>query len=143
MSTSLSYDKISNFIDNVLIEVTVFKDDLGGELDNGFALLTEISEFAKENEVLFNAMNMFKVTYINWETHKIIINKFDDRYNYDKELWMVKLEYNPMRKFLERNEKNEWLSKDEKEIVQNYEYFMFLKELKIKTSLFGFLGFYK
>ena len=96
MSTSLSYDKISNFIDNALIEITVFKDDLGGELDNGFAYLKEISEFSHEDEVVFNAINMFRIIYVNQETRTITVNNL----SYDDEIWVVKLEYSPMRKLL-------------------------------------------
>ena len=62
ISTTLDYDKVHNFIGNMLMEITVDKDDLGGELDNGFALISEESKYASEKEVLFNAMNMFKVT---------------------------------------------------------------------------------
>ena len=39
MSTSLSESKIQYFIVNALMEIKIDQDDLGGELDNGFALL--------------------------------------------------------------------------------------------------------
>ena len=74
LSTSLLFHRIHNFIGNLLIEVTVYKDDLGGELDNGFALISEFSTYADEKEVLFNAINMFKITEISWEKREIVIN---------------------------------------------------------------------
>ena len=51
-------------------------------------------------------MNMFKVTYVNWEERTIIVNKFKDDENFDQEMWVVKLDYCPMGKLLKKKENN-------------------------------------
>ena len=40
MSSSLAFDRMHNFIGNLLVEITVNQDALGGELDNGFAYIS-------------------------------------------------------------------------------------------------------
>ena len=102
LSTSLSERSISNFIENFVMEIKIVKKNLGGELDNGFVDVSSISEFPSEKEVLFNAINMFKVIAVNWEMRKIIFDENNDKFNEDKEVWMIKLEYCPIRPLLER-----------------------------------------
>ena len=43
------------------MQIDVKVDELGGELDWGFASIQKSSNFFGENEVLFNPINIFKV----------------------------------------------------------------------------------
>ena len=64
LSSSLS-EKVAlrftkNYSYNSLIEIEVRKEDLGGNLDWGFADIQKFSSL-NEKEVLFNPINMFRV----------------------------------------------------------------------------------
>ena len=105
VSTSLSENSIINFIVNSIMEITVRKQDLGGELDNGFVDLSGVSKFSHEKEILFNAMNMFKIVGAELESRKIMGD--------DVDTWVLKLEYCPIQSILDRSENKEWLSEEE------------------------------
>ena len=44
---------------NTLIEIVVRSENLGGDLDWGFAYIKDCSYYSKEEEVLFNPINIF------------------------------------------------------------------------------------
>ena len=46
---------------NALFIFEIPKINLGGELDHGFADISNFSEYHNEKEVLFNALNIFKI----------------------------------------------------------------------------------
>ena len=46
---------------NTLVEIVVKSENLGGDLDWGFAYIKESSYFPNEEEVLFNPINIFRV----------------------------------------------------------------------------------
>ena len=74
-------------------------------MDNGFAFISEVSVYAGENEVLFNAMNTFQIKYVNWETRTVLVTKGNEDSSFEQEMWVVKLEYTPMGKLLEKKKK--------------------------------------
>ena len=81
------------------MEIKVIINDLGGELDNGFADLSEVSVYY-EREVIFNAINMFKVIEVSWSTRRILFDHQDESRNDEINFWTVKLEYCPIRGML-------------------------------------------
>ena len=60
-STSLSAIQASSFIADTWIEIKVNIDNLGGEMDWGFAYVEEMSSQPHEKEIIFNPINIFKV----------------------------------------------------------------------------------
>ena len=64
LSTTLSEDMASVFAVNVLMEIFVPVVNLKGIGDNGFAAIKAFSEHPREEEVLINAFNVFKILHI-------------------------------------------------------------------------------
>ena len=60
-SASIVVEQATGFYDGTWIEIRVDLDNLGGEVDWGFADVKEISSQSGEKEILFNPINIFKV----------------------------------------------------------------------------------
>ena len=60
-STSIAVEQAYGFYGNTWIEIRVNLENLGGEIDWGFADVKEISSQSGEKEILFNPINIFKV----------------------------------------------------------------------------------
>ena len=69
LSTSRSENvALSHLIDHIyssLLVIQVKKEHLHGELNNGFADISEHSPHPYEKEVLFNPMNLFKILSVS------------------------------------------------------------------------------
>ena len=61
ISTTLSKKVGLRFSKNVLLEIIISFENLGGMFDNGFASIRCFSVHTKEEEVLVNAFNSFKI----------------------------------------------------------------------------------
>ena len=61
ISTSTNENVALDFNDGTIVEIIVKLENLGGKVDHGFAEIESQAYFAKEQEILFNAFNLFKV----------------------------------------------------------------------------------
>ena len=61
ISTSIVVEQASGFFEDTWIEIRVNPDNLGGEVDWGFADIKDISCQPGEKEILFNPINIFRV----------------------------------------------------------------------------------
>ena len=61
--TSTSTDILGalRFIKDTVIEIRVNLDNLGGEIDWGFASVKDFAIYADEREVIFNPINSFRI----------------------------------------------------------------------------------
>ena len=53
--------KPEKYSKNALVEIVVKGENLGGDLDWGFAYIKDSSYYPNEEEVLFNPINIFRV----------------------------------------------------------------------------------
>ena len=114
-STGLVAEHISSFYGNTWIEIQVNPDNLGGEIDCGFANVTDISSQPHEREVIFNPINIFKVVKCERKKRvKLPSQKWIDAYQF------IVLEYAPLKDMVKRHRKGEYVPDIEKQVVMNY-----------------------
>ena len=90
ISCSLEERNIANFIGNAVIKITVKKKNLGGFFDNGFACLEKIARYA-EKEVLFNALNLFRIFRVQKRDWEVKVDFADDPFHWTQEVWVIEL----------------------------------------------------
>ena len=129
-STSLSAIQASSFISNTWIEIKVNFENLGGEIDWGFAYVEKMSSQPHEKEVIFNPINIFKV--VECKDHGIA--KLPVRGTSLDVAQYIELEYAPLTEMMKRKRSEEKLTELEESIIINYEY------QQKKWMEWGFIG---
>ena len=117
-STSLSLLKAVGFMTNTLVEIRVDTENLGGDIDWGFASVEAMSSLGEEKEVLFNPINIFKVVECE-EKHLISI---PERNTSMKVSQFVVLEYAPLAGLMKRSREGGGTTDKESKMIINYEY---------------------
>ena len=115
-STSLIMAKAVGFMVNTLVEIRVDTENLGGDLDWGFAFLEEMSSLGEEKEVLFNPINVFKVVECR-EKHLVGI---PERKTQMKVAQFVVLEYASLAGLMKRHRNGGEVSEQERKLIVNY-----------------------
>ena len=115
-STSLSSIQASSFITDTWIEIKVNIDNLGGEMDWGFAYVEEMSSQPHEKEIIFNPINIFKVI----ECKEKGIAKLPVRGASIEVEQYIELEYAPLTDMMKRQRSGLQLAEIEKNIIINY-----------------------
>ena len=117
-STSLSAIQASSFIKDTWIQIKVNVDNLGGEIDWGFAYVEAMSSQPHEKEVIFNPINIFKVV----ECKEKGIAKLPVRGTSMEVAQYIELEYAPLTDMMKRKRNGLQLTEIEENIIINYEY---------------------
>ena len=110
VSTSRDESICERFIDGVLLEITISREEMRRE-DCGFADISWLSEFPGEKEILINSMNTFEVEDYKEKKKfgKLVVHWF-------------KLRYVGMTKLKEGMLKEDKLEDRQLQLIKNYDY---------------------
>ena len=117
ISTSKIVEQAYGFFGDTWIEIRVNLENLGGEIDWGFAYIDEISTKQGEKEILFNPINIFKVVEckINYDV------PFPARTHITVDQFVV-LEFAALTDVMKRKRNGGKLTEKEEALRINYEY---------------------
>ena len=116
-STAINVEQASGFYGGTWMEIRVKLENLGGEIDWGFADVDKISSKEGEKEILFNPINIFKVVECRTD-HRVKMpgNTWVDVHQF------VVLEYAALTDVMRRKRNGGALTTTEEAVSINYEY---------------------
>lgn len=113
ISTSTDVLGAYKFIKDTVLEIRVNHDNLGGEIDWGFASVEKFAIYGDEREVIFNPINSFR----------IVECLTDKRYKFPGSFvvasQVVVLEYAGMTELMRRHRDGGQVTEDENNIIIN------------------------
>ena len=116
-STAINVEQASGFYGGTWMEIRVKLENLGGEIDWGFADIAKISSKEGEKEILFNPINILKVVECRTD-HRVKMpgNTWVDVHQF------VVLEYAALTDVMRRKRNGGALTTTEEAVSINYEY---------------------